>query len=310
MKVLITGGAGYIGSLLVPALLERRHAVHVVDKLLFDQATMLPYFYNKSFAFTHGDIRNEATMKPLVDWADCIVHLAAIVGEPACRVNPHLAKTVNLEASLLLNRLRGRKPLVFSSTGSVYGKVDGICSEETAPGPISDYARTKLEAEKAFLDNGNAVVYRFATAFGVSPRMRLDLLPNDFCHTALTTGNLVVYQKDVRRTFIHVRDIARALTLAVESFQTLKDSIYNVGSESLNHTKEELANEVKRQFPRTYVHYAEVGEDPDKRDYAVSYAKIRKHGFETTYSLEEGVSELLRALPSVKIHNPYSNFSA
>ncbi len=310
MKILVTGGAGYVGSLLVQALLERGYAVHVIDKLLFNQAALLPHFYHKDFAFTHGDIRNEAVMKPLVDWADCIVHLAAIVGEPACRVNPELTKTVNADASLLLNRLRGKKPLIFSSTGSIYGKVDGICSEETIPGPISNYAQTKLEAEKAFLDSGNAVIYRFATGFGISPRMRIDLLVNDFCHTALTNGNLVIYQKDVKRTFIHVRDMARALLFAVEKFDALKDTIFNVGHESMNYTKEEVASEIKRQLPRTYIHYAEIGEDPDKRDYAVSYEKIRKHNFETTYTMAEGVSELLRALPCIKIHNPYSNFSA
>ncbi|MDO8469654.1 MAG: NAD-dependent epimerase/dehydratase family protein [bacterium] len=309
MKVLITGGAGYIGSLLVPLLLEKGHSVRVVDNLLFNQTTLLLYFSNKIFSFTYGDIRDEKVLKPLVDEADCIVHLAGIVGEPACRVNPQLATTVNSDASKLLNRLRGKKPLIFSSTGSNYGKVNGVCTEETVTNPLSLYAKTKLDAEKDFLDKGDVVVYRFATGFGVSPRMRLDLLVNDFCHKAVTSGSLIVYQKDVRRTFIHVRDMARALLFAVENFSTLKNNIFNVGHESLNHTKEEMVKEIQRQYPRFYVHFADVGEDPDKRDYAVSYAKIRARGFETEYALSQGVDELLRALPSVTIPNPYSNFS-
>jgi len=309
MKILVTGGSGYIGSFLVPLLLERGHNVYVVDNLLFDQTSLLPYFLDKNFSFTYGDIRNETIMKPLVDEADYIVHLAAIVGEPACRVHPQLATSVNLEASILINRLRNKKPLVFSSTGSNYGEIAGICTEETPTNPLSLYAKTKIDAEKTFLEFGNAVIYRFATGFGISPRMRLDILINDFCYKAVTSGSLIIYQKNARRTFIHVRDMAKSLLFAVENFEKLKDNIFNVGDESLNYTKEEIAKEIQRQYPRLYVHFAEIGEDPDKRDYEVSYEKIHKQGFKTEYTLSQGINELLHALPSIKIPNPYSNFS-
>ena len=308
MKVFITGGAGYIGSWLVPELLAKNYEVSVIDNLLFNQTTLLPHFANKNFSFTRGDIRNFALMKKLVDEADIIVHLAAILGEPACRVHPDLAESVNIKASINLDNLRGKKPLIFSSTGSNYGKVDGICTEETPTNPLSLYAQTKLEAEKTFLQSGNAIVYRFATGFGVSPRMRFDNLLNDFCYKAVTNGSLIIYEKDARRTFIHVRDMARALAFGAQNFDTMNNNIFNVGHESLNLTKEEAALIIKRYLPKLYIHFAEIGSDPEKRDYKVSYAKIRKAGFETSITLDEGIAEMVRALPAIKIYNPYSNF--
>lgn len=308
MKVLVTGGAGYTGSLLVPLLLEAGHEVSVVDSLLFNQISLLPYFANDKFSFTKGDIRDKDTMKSLVDDADMIIHLVAIVGEPACRVNPGLAREVNADASKLLNDLRGKKPLIYASTGSNYGKVEGICTEETPTKPLSLYAETKLEAERIFQKSGNAILYRFATGFGLSPRLRLDLLVNDFCYQAITGGNLIVYQKNVRRTFIHVRDMARALLHAVENFDAMKDNIYNVGHESLNHTKKDLVEKIQEYYPKLYVHYAEIGNDPDQRDYEVSYEKMRGTGFETVVTLSAGIKEMLKAFPSIKLHNPYANF--
>ncbi len=303
MKVLITGGAGYVGSWVVPELLSKNLSVSVIDNLSFNQTTLLP-----NFSFTLGDVQDEAIMKKLVDESDMIIHLAGIVGEPICRTHPDLAENVNAKASLLLNKLRGQKPLIFASTGSNYGKVDGVCTEETPANPLSIYARTKLDAEKAFLQNGNVVVYRFATGFGVSPRMRTDLLLNDFCHKAVTSGSLIVYQKNARRTFVHVRDMARALAFAVLNFSSMKDNIFNVGHESLNVTKEGLVNKIKSYLPKFYFHFAEIGSDPEQRDYEVSYAKVRKTGFETKVSLDEGIEEMLKALPTLKISNPYSSF--
>jgi nucleoside-diphosphate-sugar epimerase len=308
MKVLVTGGAGYTGSLFIPLLLEAGHEVSIVDNLLFNQTTHLPYFYNENFSFTKGDIRDKDTMMPLVDNADMIIHLAAIVGEPSCRVNPGLAHEVNADASKLLNELRGKKPLIYASSGSNYGKVEGICTEETPAKPLSIYAETKQEAEKVFEKSGNVILYRFATGFGLSPRLRLDLLVNDFCYQAVNGGNLIVYQKDVRRTFIHVRDMARALLHGVENFNKMKDNIYNVGHESLNHTKKDLVERIQEFYPKLYVHYADVGQDPDQRDYEVSYAKMRGTGFETVVTLNQGIKEMLKAFPSIKLHNPYANF--
>jgi nucleoside-diphosphate-sugar epimerase len=308
MKVLVTGGAGYTGSLLVPLLLEAGHEVSVVDSLLFNQISLLPYFANDKFSFTKGDIRDKDAIKPLVDDADMIIHLVAIVGEPACRANPGLAREVNADASKTLNDLRGKKPLIYASTGSNYGKVEGICTEETPANPLSLYAETKLEAERVFQKSGNAILYRFATGFGLSPRLRLDLLVNDFCYQAVNGGNLIIYQKNVRRTFIHVRDMARALLYAVENFDAMKDNIYNVGHESLNHTKKDLIEKIQEYYPKLYVHYAEIGHDPDQRDYEVSYEKMRGAGFETVVTLSAGIKEMLKAFPSIKLHNPYANF--
>lgn len=308
MKVLVTGGAGYIGSWLVPELLAKNLEVSVIDSLSFNQTTLLPFFSNRNFSFTLGDIRDESLMKKLVDEADIIIHLAGIVGEPICRVEPDLAESVNSKASIILNKLRGRKPIIFSSTGSNYGKVTGVCTEETPSNPLSIYAKTKLDGEKAFLETGNVVVYRFATGFGVSPRMRLDLLPNDFCHQAVTSGSLIIYQKNALRTFIHVRDMARAITFAVENFHSMKDNLYNVGHESLSATKEMLAQNIQKYLPKFYVHFAEIGYDPDERNYEVSYAKVRRAGFDTKISLDEGIAEMVKALPTIKFYNPYTSF--
>lgn len=307
MKILVTGGSGYVGSVLVPLLLHKNYDVRVFDNLLFKQTSLLPYFINPHFEFIHGDVRDVHALKIAVQGVDTIVHLAAIVGAPVCSSHPELAEAVNYQGTINLDSVRSpSQPIIYASTGSNYGKIEGICTEETPLRPLSVYGQTKTKAEEHLKRSGNMIGYRFATAFGISPRLRLDLMPNDFALQALRVGNLIVYQKNVRRTFIHVTDMARAFLHAIEHFDEMKNNIYNVGNENMNLTKEEVARLVKR-FVDYYLHFAEIGTDPDQRDYEVSYEKIRSTGFHTQVSMEDGIREIVEALKLLKPENPYSN---
>lgn len=309
MKILITGGSGYIGSMLVPMLLKNGYEVRVLDNLLFKQTSLLQYFRDKHFEFIKGDVRNLPDVKRAVTGVDMIIHLAAIVGAPACNADPDLSRDVNYQGTVNIDSVRtSEQPVIYASTGSNYGKVDGICTEDTPLKPLSVYGVDKTKAEEHLQKSGNMIGYRFATAFGISPRLRLDLMPNDFVFQALRSGNIIVYEKDVRRTFIHVYDIARAFLHAIEHYEKMKDNIYNVGHESLNATKEDVATLV-RKYVDYYLHFAEIDSDPDKRDYEVSYEKIRKTGFETTVTLEDGIKEMVEAFKLISLDNPYKNFN-
>lgn len=308
--VLVTGGAGYVGSVLIPKLLERGHHVRVLDNLMYRQTSLLSYCLNSHFEFVRGDVRDRTALREILTGVDCIIHLAAIVGAPACARDPRLTEQVNYEASLLVDECRSRSQgLIFASTGSNYGAVEGICTEDTPLTPLTTYGITKTKAETALLESGNVVVYRFATAFGLSPRLRLDLLVNDFTFQALKNRQLVLYEKGFRRTFIHVQDMAEAFIHAVENYEKLKDQAYNVGHESMNYTKEDVALAIKRKVDY-HLHFSDVGSDPDKRDYEVSFEKIRKTGFEPKVSLEEGIDELIKGYQMITLHNPYSNIES
>lgn len=305
--MLITGGAGYIGSILVPMLLEAGYSVRVLDNLMYRQHTLFPHFINKRFHFMKGDVRDEKTLRQALEGANYIIHLAAIVGEPACKKDPDMCYAVNLHATELLNSLRSpEQKIVFASTGSVYGKVDGLCTEASPVNPLSDYGISKFKAEEAIKTKQNYVIYRFATAFGLSPRPRLDLLVNDFVYRALKQKVNIVYEAHFKRTFIHSYDIARSFVFAVAHFDELKNEIFNVGSEDMNFTKEDIAKKIKESVPH-HLHFADYGTDPDQRNYEVSYAKIREKGFETTISLSDGIAELLSGYQALHIHNPFSN---
>lgn len=307
MKILITGGAGYVGSVLVPQLLNKGNKVKVLDNLIYNQSSLLPYFINRDFEFIKGDIRNETIVRQSLKGVDYIVHLASIVGMPACRKNPRLAEEVNVNGTALLNKLRTKSQgIIFASSVSNYGSTEGVCDEKTPPNPLSEYAVTKQNAEKLIIDAGNAVTYRFATAFGLSPRLRLDLLPNDFTFNALKNKSLIVYEKNFRRTFIHVRDMAQAILFALEEFNDLKDAVYNVGSESLNYTKQEVAEAIKEKIDY-FLYFADFDDDPDKRNCFISFEKIRSKGFKTSITLEEGIEELIKGFQTVNIRNPYTN---
>lgn len=306
MKLLITGGAGYIGTTLTQYLLNAGHSVRCYDRLLFGVDPLLPFFRNPHYELVKGDIRNEVALDKALTDIDAVIHLAAIVGYPACDRDPREAIEINTRGTALLNHLRDDIPVVFASTGSVYGKLENLCNEGSTPKPLTVYGQSKLEAERILLQSGNAVVYRFATAFGLSPRMRLDLLPNDFTYQAVHQKYLVVYEGQFRRTFIHVYDIARALLHAVNNFSVMNGQVYNCGSNLLNATKVDLANLIKQHVDYN-LHFTPNGHDPDQRDYEVDYSKLNKTNFDVTLGLNDGIEEMARAFQFLEIHNPYSN---
>ena len=308
MRILVTGGAGYVGSVLVPMLLGQGHAVRVLDNLMYGGRGLLPCFADRHFEFIRGDIREEAAVRKTLEGVDIIIHLAAIVGFPACKKDPRLAEEVNVLGTKNLDRLRGRDHLIiFASTGSNYGAVAGdLCTEETPLSPLTVYGQTKTEAERYLLDSGNVVCLRFATAFGISSRMRLDLLINDFVYRAVRERNLIIYEKSYKRSFIHVRDMSQSFVFAIDHADRMRDNVYNVGSESMNYSKEEVARKIRERID-FYLHFADIGTDEDQRNYEVSYEKIRRLGFSTTIGLEEGIGELIRALQVVEVKNEFSN---
>ncbi len=311
VRFLVTGGAGYIGSVLVPMLLKEGHHVTVVDNLMQGGHGMIPCFSYPNLHFINGDIRDCNLMRRLLNEAEIIIHLAAIVGYPACNKEPILAKQVNEDASkFIADNVRPDQVVIYSSTGSNYGAVtDGLCTEDTPLNPLTLYGVTKTEAEKYFLakEGCNAIVFRFATAFGIAPRLRLDLLVNDFVYQVVKNNYLLLYEKSFKRTFIHVRDIARAIVFAVQNKDKMVNQAFNVGSDDMNYSKEEMALILKKYRPNYYLHFAEVGKDEDQRNYEVSYEKIRSLGFNTTIGIEEGIKELIKVMEVVEKPKIYSN---
>jgi nucleoside-diphosphate-sugar epimerase len=307
-KILVTGGAGYIGSVLVPILLELGYDVTVFDSLMFGGNSLFPCFMNKNFKFIDGDVRDTQSLKRHLIDKDVIIHLAAIVGYPACQKNPELTKEVNLDATLrLVDSIKPHQYVLFGSTGSNYGAVkSGVCTEETPLNPLSLYGETKTEAERYMIDNCNSTAYRFATAFGLSPRLRLDLLINDFVNKAVNQKYIVVYESHFMRTFIHVKDIARSFVFAIENQNKMKGEVYNVGSNKMNYSKRDVCDLIRNKIDY-YLHLADIGQDADKRDYVVSYDKINKLGYETTISIEDGINELVEGIKCIRMPNPYSN---
>lgn len=308
MRVLIAGGAGYVGCTLTPRLLEDGHEVVVFDNLLYDGRGMLSFFAHPNFRFIKGDIRDLSALREAVKDVDAIVHLAAIVGYPACKKDPRMAEEVNIGGTRNLLAARSQsQPILYASTGSNYGAyVGGHCTENTPLNPVSLYGISKTQAEADILSAGNALAFRFATAFGLSPRMRLDLLINDFTYRALKERNLIIYEKDFKRSFIHVRDMARSFAFGLANFDRMKDDVFNVGSEKLNFSKEEIATRIQQKIP-FYLHFADVGKDEDQRNYTVSYEKIRRLGLDTTIDVDQGIDELIRAYSAIDIRSEYSN---
>jgi len=302
-KILVTGGAGYVGTILVNQLLERGYQVRVLDNLLYGQTYHLYFFSNKNFEFIKGDIRSKKTIKEALKGIDVIMHLAAIVGFPACRANPRLAREVNVNGTRNINTLRSKnQTIIFASTSSVYGAVEGICTEKSPLNPASLYGKTKTIAEKEVLGKGNAVVLRFATGFGHSMMPRFDLLINDFVYQAVKNKQLIVFDKNNKRSFIHVQDMARSYVFALEHFNEMKNNAFNVGSEKMNFTKEEIALKIKEKTPYQ-LFFSGTGKDEDLRNYEVSYQKIRNIGFKTEVDINEGLDELIKgfkSLPSTK----------
>lgn len=296
MRILVTGGAGYVGSVLLPVLLDCGHRIRVLDNLYAGGQGLLPCAASPDFEFLRGDAGDAAVLSTALRDVDVIIHLAAVVGYPACQREPERARHTNVNATkLLLDLRRPDQRLLFASTGSIYGAIPSeTCSEMTPGVPLTLYGTTKLEAEQLVLGAGNCVVYRYATAFGVSPRMRFDLLPNDFVRQAVQERSITVYEGRYRRTFIHVRDVARSMVFALGSWNTLVDEVFNVGNENMNCTKTELAERIRRIVPFD-LRFEEFDKDGDQRDYRVSYEKIGSRGFTTRHTLDSGLAELVTA---------------
>ena len=295
--VLVTGGAGYVGAILTEHLLAAGHTVTVVDNLRSGGGSLWHLCASQRFDFINGDVRDEPLMRALVARADAIVPLAAVVGAPACDREPELAHALNLEAIRLLNRVRRSSQLViFPTTNSGYGtqKTNTPCDEITPLDPISLYARTKMQAEAELLQSGNVISLRLATAFGMSPRMRIDLLVNHFVYEAVTAGRLTIFEKDFTRNFVHVRDIADCVVHCLEHTDRMAGRPYNVGLDAANLSKEALALKVKQHVPELCVQFAPIGRDPDQRNYIVSNARMREQGFEARRGLDAGIQELIK----------------
>jgi len=297
MKILVTGGAGYLGSILCEHLLRAGHSVHVLDNLQFGQTPLLHLCADPGFEFTRGDVRDGGLVAKLVKEPDVIIPLAALVGVPACDRDPWAAQAVNFEAIRTINRLRSPNQLVvYPTTNSGYGTKSGetFCTEETPLEPISHYGRTKVDAEAEILGSPNALTLRLATVFGLSPRMRIDLLVNHFTYAAVTDGYLVIFEKDFKRNYVHIRDVADCFVHCIRNASKMIGRTYNVGLDDSNLSKAELAMKIKEQVPGFFIHYAEVGSDPDKRNYIVSNQRLREAGFVATRSLADGIRELIK----------------
>lgn len=308
-KILVTGGAGYIGSILVPKLLNENNSVTVIDSLMYGQTSLLECCANPRFNFIAGDICDRELMVRLVPQFDVIIPLAAVVGAPACKRNPALTKLINYDAQMfLIDQTSSRQMIVFPNTNSGYGigEKDAYCTEESPLRPISQYGRDKVAVEQALLSRGNGVSLRLATVFGVSPRMRLDLLVNDFTYRAFKDRVIVLFEEHFRRNYIHVRDVAKAFGFAIDHFDRMKGEAFNLGLSSANLTKRQLAEKIKLYVPEFHLISAAVGEDPDKRDYLVSNEKIESLGWSPDYSLDDGIQELLKSFQILR-PNKFAN---
>jgi nucleoside-diphosphate-sugar epimerase len=309
MKILITGGAGYLGSVLTPTLLAHGHEVTVLDNFYFNQNSLLECCQYEKFQVVRGDCRDEALLKPLVTRADLIIPLAALVGVPLCNTDSLATRTINQEAIEMLCRLASRQQwIIMPVTNSGYGigEKGKFCTEDSPLRPLSTYGVTKVKAEEAVLARDNSLSFRLATVFGMSPRMRIDLLVNDFVYRAVHDRALVVFEGHFKRNYIHIRDVARAFLLGITHFDQMKGKPYNVGLDDANLSKLELCAVIQKHLPKFVFVEAPIGEDPDKRDYIVSNARIVAAGFKPEWSLDRGIVELIKGFTILR-NTIYSN---
>ena len=309
-NVLVTGGAGYLGSTLVPALLDRGFAVTVVDNFMYGQDSLSAVCHDPKFSLVRGDVRSLDVMRPLLKHADIIIPLAALVGGPLCDRDPIAATSTNKDAIVeMIRHLSGDQRVLLPVTNSGYGigEAGTFCTEESPIRPISLYGRTKVETERVLLDSHpNALSFRLATVFGMSPRMRLDLLVNDFTYRAYADRFIVLFESHFKRNYIHVRDVARAFLHGIDRFDDMKGGPYNVGLSNANLSKRELCERIQRHLPAFVFLESEIGQDPDKRDYVISNEKVERTGYRPAYSLDDGIRELIKGFAMIR-NTRYSN---
>ena len=309
MKILITGGAGYIGSILTQKLLSTNYEVTVIDNLFYGQNSLIECCKYPKFKFIRGDILDYDLISSEIKKNDVIIPLAAIVGAPACKNNKKLSKLINFDACMnIIKSTSQNQIIIYPNTNSGYGisNKNEFCDEKTPLKPISEYGIQKVEVEKAILDRQNCVTFRLATVFGTSPRMRTDLLVNNFVLKLYFDKYLVLFEEHFRRNYIHIRDVADTFIFAINNFSKMKGEPYNVGLSSANLTKKQLAEKIKTYLPKTLIHYSNIGEDVDKRDYIVSNKKLESLGWEPIYDLDFGIQELIRCYSFLRI-NEYGN---
>lgn len=307
--ILVTGAAGYIGSVLTPTLLALGHRVIAVDSFLYGQTSLLDCCHYDTLEIVRGDVRDAKLMKPLAEKADVMIPLACLVGAPLCAQKPLEARSINLDAvKMLADFSRDGQMILSPTTNSGYGiGQEGLhCTEETPLRPISLYGQLKVELEQYLLATGRAISLRLATAFGISPRMRLDLLVNDFTYRAMTDRFIVLFEAHFKRNYIHVRDVTKAFIHAMSHFETMKNEAYNVGLSDANLSKMELCLEIKKQVPDFHIMESAVGEDPDKRNYIVSNEKIERTGYKPEFHIQRGIAELVKGYKVVR-RNQFAN---
>ena len=302
-KILITGGAGYIGSMLSTELVLQGYQVTVIDKLKYEKSSLDHLYYYKNFSFINSDVRNEKILRENIKKHEFIIPLAALVGAPLCEKFKKDAISTNLEAiKLILKNLNKKKKIIYLTTNSGYGigEKNKFCNESSPLKPISLYGQTKCDAENEVRKFKNSISFRLATVFGSSFRMRSDLLVNNFVQRAVNENYIDIFEPKFRRNFIHIRDVVRGIVFSIKNFNRLKSNVYNLGLSSANITKIDLAKKIKKQLKKLKIRVVKNKSDPDKRDYFVSNAKIEKKGFKANISLEQGVRELIQVFRNNK----------
>lgn len=301
--ILVTGGAGYLGSTMVPELLNAGHKVMVLDSFMYKQASLNHVCHHPNLSIVKGDIRVESVMRPSLKKADIIIPLAALVGAPICSQDPVGATTVNHDAIIMMLKLLSKhQRVLMPTTNSAYGTGDenNFCTEESPLNPISLYAKEKVGIEKELMQRENAISFRLATVFGMSPRMRIDLLVNDFTYRAVHDRFVVLFESSFKRNYIHVRDVSRVFQHGIDNFEKMRSQIYNVGLSDANVSKRQLCEHIQKQIPDFVFLDAPVGKDPDQRNYVVSNAKIEATGFKPMYSLDAGITDLIKGYTMLK----------
>lgn len=309
MKILVTGGAGYIGSSLIPLLLEKGFEVIAFDNFMYNQSSLNHLCYHPHFSVIKGDLRDQIILSPLLASSDVIIHLAALVGAPLCKKDPFTAKAVNHDATMnLIQRLSPSQWILMPTTNSAYGSgnQNHFCDERSPLRPISQYAEDKVKVEERLMEHRQAISFRLATVFGMSPRMRIDLLVNDFVYRAVHDRAILLFESHFKRNYIHIRDVCQSFLFALDHFDQMDGEIYNLGLSDANLSKHELCEKIQMHIPSFTFIDAPIGKDPDKRNYIVSNQKIEKTGFTPQFSLDDGIKELIKGYHMIR-NTVYSN---